>query len=100
LIPYFSFQNKLREILDDKKKQQNGAREITVNVHAVVKAFNLPSQTRRGEWRIEATLVDDTCPDPVTLPIFRKNRQDFPKFASMGDVIRIHRAKLEVRWTN
>ena len=94
-ISYFVFFLFLKYELKDLLHAKGGAK--SVDVHAIVKAFTSPRQTKRGDWMVEATLFDETTSDTFTLLVFRKNRYELPKLVSMGDVIRIHRAKLSVR---
>ena len=46
---------------------------------------------------ITVTLIDDSCTAPVVLNIFCKQQSHLPKVAWMGDIIRVHRARAEVR---
>lgn len=46
---------------------------------------------------MSAVMVDESCTTPVTAVMFCKQANHLPKLAYMGDVIRIHRAGLEVR---
>jgi hypothetical protein len=46
---------------------------------------------------ITVTLIDDSCTTPVVLNIFCKEQCQLPKVVWMGDIIRVHRARVEVR---
>jgi hypothetical protein len=67
-----------------------------INIYAVVLGFTSPSQTRRGDWMASAMLVDESCTTHVTINMFCKGPSFLPKLACMGDVLRIHRAALQV----
>ena len=68
-----------------------------VNLYASVVAVTPPRITKRGDWTIAATLIDESCPTPMTINIFCKKQDQLPQLIWMGDVIRIHRAAVEVR---
>jgi hypothetical protein len=68
-----------------------------VNLYASVVGVTPPRITKRGDWMIAATLIDESCLTPLTINIFCKKQEQLPKLIWMGDVIRIHRAALEVR---
>ena len=68
-----------------------------VNLYASVVAVTPPRITKRGDWMIAATLLDESCHTPMTINIFSKKQQQLPQLIWMGDVIRIHRAAVEVR---
>jgi hypothetical protein len=85
----------LRKLLHESKGK--GVRELKVDVYAAVAGFTSPTQTRRGDWMVNTVLVDESeSKSPVTIMIFSKNRNNLPKLARMGDVFRIHEAKVEV----
>ncbi len=67
-----------------------------VNVYASVVAVTPPRITKRGDWMIAATLLDESCTTPMTLNIFCKKQEHLPNLIWMGDVIRIHRAAIDV----
>ena len=67
-----------------------------VNLFASVVAVTPPRITKRGDWMITATLIDESCLKPMTINIFCTKQDYLPKLVWMGDVIRIHRASLEV----
>lgn len=50
------------------------------------------------DWMVSATLVDQSCSKPVPLMMFCDGKKpgDLPKLALMGDVLRIHRAELDM----
>lgn len=83
-----------------KKSKETADRLFIVHIYAVVRAFKLPRKARTGEWFAEMSLVDDTSKEPFAFRMFRKCRNDLPKISSMGDVIRLHRAVLQVRSRN
>jgi hypothetical protein len=68
-----------------------------VNLYASIVAVTPPRITKRGDWMIAATLIDESCQTPITINIFCRKQNGLPKLIYMGDVIRIHRAALEVR---
>ena len=70
-----------------------------VNLYASVVAVTPPRRTKRGDWMIAATLLDESCPMPMTINIFCKKQERLPQLIWMGDVIRIHRAAVE-KWYN
>ena len=67
-----------------------------VNLYASIVAVTPPRITKRGDWMVAATLVDKSCLTPMTINIFSKKQEHLPKLIMMGDVLRIHRAALEV----
>ena len=70
---------------------------LRINLYASIVGVTPPRITKRGDWMIAATLIDDSCQKPMTINIFCKRQDLLPKLVWMGDVIRIHRAVLEVR---
>jgi Telomeric single stranded DNA binding POT1/CDC13 len=74
-----------------------------VGLYGVVLGFGAPRRTKRGDWIVSATLVDeippldDGSPELVTVTInmFHSDRNRLPDLRYAGDVIRIHRAKVE-----
>jgi hypothetical protein len=80
-----------------------------INVYGAVLSFSPPTRTKRGDWMMNLVLVDDSLPLPeseaaseslvrtVTLLIFAKSKDHLPRVRYAGDVIRLHRVKLE-RW--
>ena len=71
---------------------------LKVNLYASVVAATPPRMTKRGDWMISANLIDDSYQAlPMTINIFCKDKNRLPQLVWMGDVIRIHRAGLEVR---
>lgn len=77
---------------------QNKGSNFKVNVYASVIAVTPPRITKRGDFMVSATLIDESCYEtPLTINIFCKTQNLLPELVWMGDVIRIHRAVLQVR---
>jgi hypothetical protein len=80
-----------------------------VNVYGVVLGFGSPSKTKRGDWMVAIALVDETLPleneqnrvldsvHTVNIIIFAKSLQDLPDIRYAGDVLRMHRVRLQ-KW--
>ena len=77
-----------------------------VNLYAAVLGFTPPCQTRRGDWMMTATLIDESFGTaastkekipPVTVVMFCKEIHQLPKLTRMGDVLRMHRMSLQ-KW--
>jgi hypothetical protein len=101
-------QGEIRGLYEARK----GAGQCTVNVFATVLGFSSPSLTKGYDWMMNVTLVDESLPlpetgdnandDPVAaIPcvIFCRDREALPKLKRAGDVLRIHRVAVQVRWT-
>jgi len=70
---------------------------LRVNLYASVVTATPPRMTKRGDWVISATLIDDSYQAlPMTINVFCKEKNRLPQLVWMGDVIRIHRAGLEI----
>ena len=68
-----------------------------VNVYAVVLLFSQYNRSRRGDWYMEVSLIDETFfKTPMTLIIFVKDPSQFPRIRQVGDVLRMHRVMIEV----
>ena len=80
----------------DRNKEAGQGRNATVNIYAAVQSLSPPKITKRGDWMITVTLIDDSCTTPVVLNIFCKEQSQLPKVVWMGDIIRVHRARVEV----
>jgi hypothetical protein len=78
-----------------KNKEERTRMAQNLNIYAVVLGFTSPSQTRRGDWKLSTTLVDPSCTKPITLTMYFRSAEGLPKLACMGDVLRIHRAKID-----
>jgi hypothetical protein len=82
-----------------------------VNLYGVVLGFGSPSKTKRGDWMVGIALVDETLPleneqnrvldsvHTVNINIFAKSLQDLPDIRYAGDVLRMHRVRLQ-RWND
>ena len=110
----------LKTLMDDYRKNKlNGGRgsgtEISpffVNIYAVVRNFTIPRRKAGLDWYAKLELIDETTScandegedetnekvEPITLVAFRRELELLPKVVSVGDVIRIHRARLQVRY--
>ena len=61
----------------------------------------MPDQTKRGDWMMSVNLIDESSNAiPISLVIFCKKREQLPVLARMGDILRIHRASLQVCTTS
>eukprot|EP00977_Amphora_coffeiformis_P027630 scaffold34627_cov159-Amphora_coffeaeformis.AAC.7 len=103
----------LRAHLDSHKaisKEQMTNSACIVDILAVVLGFGHPSRTKRGDWMVSVTLVDDSLPletessttdslMAVNVNIFVKEEFNLPKLRFAGDVLRLHRVKLQ-EWNN
>lgn len=79
--------------------------ESEVNVYAVVLGFGSPAKTKRGDWMVGIALIDETLAleedgalDPVNtinINIFAKKLDELPDIRYGGDVLRMHRVKLQ-----
>ena len=110
----------LKKLMDDYTKNKlnsgrgNGT-EISpffVNVYAVVRNFTIPRRPNGLDWYAKLELIDETTScandkdedeknekvEPITLVAFRRELELLPRIVSVGDVIRIHRARLQVRY--
>jgi hypothetical protein len=76
-------------------QKENG--KPTINLYAAVVGFTAPRLTKRGDWMMTAVLVDETCTTPRTAILFSTGPAKLPPLARMGDILRIHRAGVEVR---
>jgi Telomeric single stranded DNA binding POT1/CDC13 len=85
-------------------RRQEAIREPElIGLYGVVLGFGTPRRTKRGDWFVSATLVDDSFPlgddstDLLTVNInmFNSDRNRLPDLRYAGDVVRIHRAKVE-----
>lgn len=88
-------------ILDDipslRNNEETVKKEKFVNIYGVVICFTSPRQTTRGDWSMSALLMDESCEEPVSLNMFESDPGLLPKIGYMGDVLRAHRVKLQVR---
>ena len=92
------------------------SRSCFVDVFGVALGFSAPCQTKRGEWMRSIALVDDSfapststtgsphqpgAPPPVVpavaLNAFAKDKAALPDVKYCGDVIRIHRTRVQ-KW--
>ncbi len=86
----------LRTLYDESQASRAGPDHYRkIDTYAVILGFTAPSQTKRGDWMVTASLVDETCTVPVTLVIFTKHYTQLPQFQRTGDVIRMHRVALQ-----
>ena len=76
-------------------QKENGNKQI--NLYAAVVGCTGPRLTKRGDWVMTAVLIDETCTIPRTAILFAGLEQKLPRLACMGDILRIHRAVVEVR---
>ena len=88
--------NEITKMVEESVSARKGC-NFKVNLYASVVAVTPPRRTKRGDWTIAATLLDESCPTPMTINIFCKKQERLPQLIWMGDVIRIHRAAVEVR---
>ncbi|CAJ1928291.1 unnamed protein product [Cylindrotheca closterium] len=66
------------------------------SVCAAVVGFTCGRRTKRGDWMMSATLVDQTSNEkPTTLIVFAKDREDFPKISRAGDILYMHNIYLD-----
>lgn len=83
-------------------KKNNGLCEA--NLFAVVTGFSAPARTKRGDWKLNVTLVDrslalgagdNTALAAITLVVFTKDRTHLPDLRKAGEVLRIHRVVVQ-----
>jgi hypothetical protein len=73
-------------------------------MYAVVIGLGTPCRTKRGDWMVSLGLVDDSLQvsaeqvQVLGMNIFAKDKIRLPDVKCCGDVLRIHRAKLQ--WWN
>ena len=92
-------QGDIRDIVDKNKKKGRlpCANLMSINLFAAVVLVTPPRITRRGDWMITAKIVDDSwATTPLVMNIFQKEQRKLPKLVWMGDIICIHRARVEV----
>uniref|UniRef100_A0A7S4EIX9 Telomeric single stranded DNA binding POT1/Cdc13 domain-containing protein n=1 Tax=Pseudo-nitzschia australis TaxID=44445 RepID=A0A7S4EIX9_9STRA len=90
---------RLVDISDMVRKSMDAGKgcNLRVNLYASVVTATPPRMTKRGDWVISATLIDDSYQAlPMTINVFCKEKNRLPQLVWMGDVIRIHRAGLEI----
>eukprot|EP00536_Pseudo-nitzschia_multiseries_P009099 jgi/Psemu1/241828/estExt_Genewise1.C_2470030 len=89
---------RLADISDMVRKRMDAGKgcNLSVNLYACVQCATPPKMTKRGDWMVSATLIDDSCQTPMTINIFCKERKLLPELVWIGDVIRIHRAVVEI----
>ncbi len=86
----------ITKMVEESRNTGKGC-NFKVNVYAAVVGVTPPRITKRGDWMIAATLLDESCPTtPMTINIFAKKQDQLPNLIWMGDVIRIHRAAIDV----
>jgi len=83
----------------------SGNQTCEVNVYGVVLGFGSASKTRRGDCMVGIALVDDTLAlgddgihdsvYTVNINIFTKALSELPDILYAGDVLRMHRVKLQ-----
>lgn len=90
----------LGEIGELLESASNKGQPCLVNLYAVVLGFGIPSMTKRNDWMISLTLVDeslDTSPlRVVQLMSFQNDKARLPNVRYCGDVVRIHRVKAQI----
>lgn len=91
----------IRSILDETKERGRGhnSGNVPINVYGVVQGSSPPRMTKRGDWMISVTIIDESIcftGIPIILNIFCKHQHELPKIAYMGDILRVHRAKAEI----
>lgn len=81
----------------DRTKKNSGLCEA--NLFALVTGFSAPSRTKRGDWKLNVTLVDQAfdaeSTTALTLVIFCRDRKQLPNFSIAGEVLRIHRVVVQ-----
>jgi hypothetical protein len=78
----------LKEVLELQQENKN----LVFKLYAVVLGFTSGRITKRGDWMMTCTLVDDTCNEqPVTMVLFCEKQNELPQFTKMGNVLRMHR---------
>jgi len=105
--------NELRGILEEHNAS---GREglCVVNVFGVVLSSSAPSTSKKGDWMTCVVLEDETmsadhdddnnnsddhqiqAPSTIQLMIFTKKRDSLPVFREAGDVLRLHRVRIQV----
>ncbi|KAL3926293.1 MAG: hypothetical protein SGBAC_013533, partial [Bacillariaceae sp.] len=66
------------------------------SVCAAVVGFTCGRRTKRGDWMMSATLVDQTSNEtPTTLVVFVKDKADFPQISKAGDILHLHNIFLD-----
>mmetsp|Transcript_39941 Transcript_39941/g.96365 ORF Transcript_39941/g.96365 Transcript_39941/m.96365 type:complete len:1004 (-) Transcript_39941:2686-5697(-) len=82
----------LRAALDTQPEYTN----FVFSICAAVVGFTCGRRTKRGDWMMSATLVDETSNEtPTTLIIFAKDKADFPQISKAGDILHMHNIFLD-----
>lgn len=93
----------MRDVL---KRQKDLRSSEFVCLFAVVLGFSARRLTKRGEWMLTASLIDDTVSlrsgsdddhvevESISINIFSRSKERLPDLRYCGDVIRLHRAKV------
>jgi hypothetical protein len=99
--------HKLSELEDAYSSRMDG-KFLSVNVIGIVLGFGAPNMTRRNQWMISLSIVDDTLPLPgttrihqdedlldegiavITVCVFANHREDLPDVHQAGDVLHLN----------
>ena len=92
--------------------ESHGAQQCETNLYGVVMGFGAAMQTKRGDWMLNVTLVDETSIrgenggnteenkanmlTPIPLIIFCKTSHQLPILRRAGEILRLHRVVVQV----
>lgn len=74
--------------------------DTRANVYGIVCSFSHPHQSRGKDMTISVSILDESHTDPdsaVPCNFFHSTRDGLPMPIMVGDIIRIHRAKVNPR---
>ncbi|XP_062509588.1 protection of telomeres protein 1-like [Corticium candelabrum] len=72
----------------------------TANVYGVVKFFKPPYASKGTDFTCLVNLVDPSCPDGFRCVMFSKEEKLLPHIRTTGDIVRIHRLKVQTYQSN
>ena len=111
----FATQSDIPSLLafNEKKRQKHvygyGSKrtDLVVDVYGAVLGFTSPSFTKKGDWMITVTLIDESTPaleeastgtdagsksiSHITMIIFTSDKKKLPQISCAGDILRAHR---------
>jgi hypothetical protein len=70
----------------------------SADVYGIVIGFSSPKQTSTLDYRVEYSIVDESVDmdKPIQVTLFRSRIESLPDVKILGDVMRIHRANVEI----
>eukprot|EP00466_Bigelowiella_natans_P021617 jgi/Bigna1/83968/fgenesh1_pg.119_\ len=70
---------------------------LECNIVGVVASYTHPRKTRKNDSYIVVSISDRTIPNGViNMNIFAAKEEDLPRFHRIGDIFRVHRAKVDL----